>query len=199
VLQVRRFRCQNHQCQRQTSAERLPDIPVSARQTARLATILASIAVVLSGEAGSRLSEQLSMPVSADSLLRRAKKPSLASLPTPRILAVDDFAFRRGRTYGTLLLDWESHHPVDVLEDRSAETFANWLRAHPGVQVIIRDRSTEYLRGATDGAPSAQQVLDRWHVLKNLREALERFFNRLHPQLSTDGNTKCFQVISAET
>lgn len=176
VLQVRRFRCLNSQCPRQTFAERLPELPVSARQTSRLEAILESIAVVLSGQAGSRLTEQLAMPVSADTLLRRAKKKTPMQ-PTPRVLGVDDFAFRRGHTYGTILLNLETHQPVDVLEDRSAETFAEWLRQHPGVEIISRDRSKDYARGATDGAPSAQQVIDRWHVLKNLREAVERFLS----------------------
>jgi len=181
ILQVRRFRCLNRECARQTFAERLPELPVSARQTSRLGAILNSIAVVLSGQAGSRMTDQLAMPVSADALLRRAKKKAPA-LPTPRILGVDDFAFRRGHTYGTLLLNLETHQPVDVLEDRSAETFANWLRQHPGVEIISRDRSKDYQRGATDGAPAAQQVMDRWHVLKNLREAVERFLNRTQKQ-----------------
>jgi transposase len=97
VLRVRRFRCPNLQCSRQTFAERLPNLPVSARQTSRLGAILESLAVVLSGQAGSRLAEQLAMPVSADTLLRRAKKKTPAP-PTPRILGVDDFAFRRGHT-----------------------------------------------------------------------------------------------------
>ena len=176
ILQVRRFRCLNSQCARQTFAERLPELPVSARQTSRLGTILESIAVILSGQAGSRLADQLAMPVSADTLLRRAKKKTLA-LPTPRILGVDDFAFRRGHTYGTILINLETHQPVDLLEDRSAETFAQWLRQHPGVEIISRDRSKDYQRGATDGAPQAQQVIDRWHILKNLREAMERFLS----------------------
>ena len=185
ILRVRRFRCLNSPCPRQTFAERVPELPVSARQTSRLGAILESIAVVLSGQAGSRLADQLAMPVSADSLLRRAKKKALA-FPTPRVLGVDDFAFRRGHTYGTILINLETHQPVDLLEDRSAETFAEWLRKHPGVEIISRDRGKEYLRGATDGAPQAQQVIDRWHLLKNLREAIERLLS--HTQVPEDAS-----------
>jgi transposase len=128
------------------------------------------------------------MPVSADTLLRRAKNKALA-LPTPRVLGVDDFAFRRGHTYGTILINLETHQPVDLLEDRRTETFANWLRQHPGVEIISRDRSKDYQRGATDGAPQAQQVIDRWHLLKNLREAIERFLShtQMPEEASEDG------------
>lgn len=177
VLRVRRFRCQNPMCHQHTFAERLSSLPAWVRQTSRLAIILESIAVVLSGEAGSRLARQFGMPVSADSLLRRAKKPPVTAPATPKVLGIDDFAFRRGHTYGTILLNLETHRPVDLLPDRSAETIAHWLRQHPGVEIISRDRSKDYQRGATDGAPDAQQVIDRWHVLKILREAIERFLS----------------------
>ena len=97
VLRVRRFRCLNPQCRKRTFVERLPNLAVWARQTSRLGAILESIAIVLSGQAGSRLTDQLAMPVRADTLLRRAKKKTLMP-PTPRILGVDDFAFRRGHS-----------------------------------------------------------------------------------------------------
>ena len=118
--------------------------------------------------------------VSPDTLLRLAKAPITEEIIVPEILAVDDFAFRRGLTYGTLLIDWQRHCPIDLLADRTAETLARWLRAHPGVKWVSRDRSGEYARGTSEGAPDVQQVMDRWHVIKNWREALERLVSRLY-------------------
>lgn len=178
VLHVRRFRCLNLQCSRQTFAEPFLEIPRSARQTRRLGTILEALAVMLSGQSGAKLAAQLAIPVSPDTLLRWAKKPAEVASPPPRALGVDDFAFRRGHPYGTLLLDLETHQPVDLLADRTGESLAAWLKQHPGVEIISRDRAKDYQRGATDGAPLAQQVIDRWHLLKNLREALERLLGR---------------------
>ena len=103
--------------------------------------------------------------------------------PSPRVLGIDDFALCRGRVYGTILVDGETHRVVDLLPERTAETVASWLENHPGVEIITRDRSTEYARGATEGAPNAVQIADRWHILGNLREALERMLTRLRPQL----------------
>lgn len=183
-LQVRRFRCQNRECQKQTFVEPLPEVvPRYGRRTKRFTTTLKLFAIALSGQAGSRLLKQIGMAVSADSLLRLAKRFDRLEVKAPQILGVDDFAFKRGRTYGTILVDLGTHHPIDLLPDRTAETFSKWLRTHPGALVISRDRSTEYARGASDGAPSARQIADRFHVLKNLREAVERALKRLHAEL----------------
>jgi transposase len=103
---------------------------------------------------------------------------------TPRVLGVDDFALRKGRRYGTLLVDGENHRPVDLLPDRTSKTLENWLRAHPGVEVITRDRSKEYAMGVSQGAPLATQIADRWHLLVNWRETLERMLDRLRPQIA---------------
>lgn len=184
ILHVHRFRCHNPQCQHQTFVEPLPEVvPRYARQTKRLRSTLKQFAIALNGQAGSRLLKQNGMAVSAETLLRLVKQMHRPVIKAPQLLGVDDFAFRRGRTYGTILVDLGTHRPIDLLPDRTAETFSLWLRTHPGVLLISRDRSSEYARGAKDGAPEAIQIADRFHVLRNLREAAERALKRLHAEL----------------
>jgi transposase len=183
-LRVRRFRCQNQACQKRTFVEPLPEVVArSARQTKRLRATLQLFAIALSGQAGARLLNQLGMAVSGQSLLRLAKSIKTSVIKAPEILGVDDFAFKRGRTYGAILVDLRTHRPVDLLPERTADALSLWLRSHPGVLVINRDRSTEFARGASDGAPEAVQIADRFHILQNLREACERALKRLHAEL----------------
>jgi transposase len=184
VLRVRRFRCQNRACSRQTFVQELPEVVCRrGRRTVRLTATLTLFAMAMSGQAGSRLLNRIGMAVSGDTLLRLAKQAEAPAVKTPLVLGVDDFAFRRGRTYGTILVDLQTHRPIDLLPERTAEVLSQWLRAHPGVLILSRDRSTEYARGASDGAAQAQQVADRFHLLKNLREAVERALKRLHADL----------------
>jgi len=183
-LIVHKFFCQLVTCKRRIFTERLPQLVAPyARRTTRLAQVISLLAYALGGQAGARLSGRLGMPVSAATLLRLIRRAPEQPISTPRVLGLDDFAFRKGRTYGTLLVDHEQQRPIDVLPDRSAETLAKWLWAHPGVEVITRDRSTEYMRGATRGAPQARQIADRFHLVGNLRDALERLLDRHRRQL----------------
>jgi len=102
---------------------------------------------------------------------------------TPKVLGVDDWAFRKGKTYGTILIDLEKRKPVDLLPDRESSTLKNWLKEHPGVEIISRDRAGPYSKGAKAGAPEAIQVADRWHLLMNLRESLKKMLNGHHKEL----------------
>lgn len=178
-IRIRRFFCDNPSCDRAIFTEHLPTVVSPyARRTNRLNSWLTQVAFALGGEPGARLLRGLGVMLSGDTLLNHIRSLELRSWPTPRVLSVDDFALRKGRTYGTALVDIERHVMVDILPDRSAEVLTRWLSEHSGVEVIARDRGGEYARGAMYGAPDAVQVADRFHLIRNLRDVVLRVFKR---------------------
>jgi len=183
-LTTKRFRCLNPHCPQQIFTERLPDLLAPyARCTQRLIQACYHVGQALGGEAAARLLDRLRMPISGDTVLRLLRRGSEHRFVQPQVLGVDDWAWRKGRTYGTILVDLQQHRVVDLLPDRTAKTLADWLRDHPGVDIIARDRSTEYAKGIADGAPAARQVADRWHLLQNLYQALERLIGHSYARL----------------
>lgn len=180
-LNTRKFRCRNELCSQKVFCERLPEVVAShSRRTVRLAKIVELLAFKFGARATARTTTKLQFAVGKDICLRAMRHKSEAKLKksTVRVLGVDDFAFRCGHTYGTILVDLERRQPIDLLPDRTAQTLEEWLRAHPEVEVVSRDRSQTYADAAAAGAPNAEQVADRFHLVKNIGDAFERILHR---------------------
>ncbi|MGY2052254.1 ISL3 family transposase [Methylobacterium sp. JK268] len=183
-IEVRRFYCRNPACHRRTFAETPSDLlGPRARRTRRLADAQAQVGIACGGADGARLLKHLHMPVSRATVLRLIARMPMPDAPPPTHVGIDDWAMRKGSRYGTIVVDLDRHRVIDILPDRTASTLAGWLERQSHIQVVARDRSTEYARGASLGAPQAQQVADRWHLLANMRQAVERWLHGAHAQL----------------
>ena len=174
-LSVRRFRCVHGPCLRQTFSE--PLAPTFGRRygrrIGRCDTLLRAVAVALGGRPGARMMARLAVPWSRDTMLRALRRgdPMAEPLPPARVIGIDDFAWRRGHSYGSIVVDLERRQVIDLLPDRQRETVIAWLRENPQVEIICRDRGPGYVAAANEAAPQARQVADRWHLFENASAA----------------------------
>ncbi|WP_309236585.1 ISL3 family transposase [Streptomyces sp. CAI 127] len=185
-LQVRRFTCADTSCGRKTFVEQVPGLTRRhAQRTDRLRSALAEVGLALAGRAGARLADVFGISVSRSTVLRLVDAMPDPQPPSPRVVGIDEYAMRKGRVYGTVLVDVETRRPVDLLPDREATTVAAWLAECPGIEVVCRDRAPFFAEGASAGAPTAVQVADRFHLWRNLGEAAERCVSRHRSCLRT--------------
>jgi transposase len=198
-LTVRKFRCRNPSCARRMFTERLPDlVAADGRHTHRLATALRAIGLALGGNAGARRAARLRLPTSPSTLLRLVRGIPIPPMPALRAVGVDEWAWRRGHRYGTILVDVATHRVVDLLPDRSATTLAAWLARQPTITVGSRDRSDLYADGIRRGAPEAVQVVDRFHLVRHLREAIDAVLVTQRPRLQAAA-VRMVQALASST
>lgn len=202
LLQARKFFCSEERCSRRVFTEQLPGtVAHYARRSCRSSEALSWVTLALGGRAGARLARKLGLLAGKSTLLRQLRNRSRPSVcPAPRVLGIDEWAWKKGHRYGTILCDLEQGRVVDLLPDRSSETVAAWLRQHPSIKVVSRDRASAFADAIAKGAPGAVQVADRWHLLNNLIETLVRSLERHRDTMSKvqQKQLRCAAPVSAD-
>ncbi len=183
LLKTRKFKCVNTQCYRKVFSEQTPSILRYSRRTSRLSDILATIAIEMTGKLGSIFSKQLLIDVSISTITRIAHDQPISDIIQPKILGIDDWAYRKGVSYGTILIDMETSRPIDILPSRDGQTLKKWLLKYNDVKIITRDRSGSYSAAINQACPNAVQVADRFHLLMNLSNALDTYFKSISSKI----------------
>jgi len=196
LLKTRKFKCVNSRCNRKVFSEQTPAILKYSRRTNRVSRILESFAIELTGKLGSIMSKQLCITVSCSTLTRIAHSQPLPEIKQPKVLGVDDWAYRKGISYGTILIDMETSKPIDMLPSREGKYLKNWLIKYNDVQIVTRDRSSSYSCAIDEACPDAVQVADRFHLLRNLSDALNTYFKSISRTISRLVKTKTNELLS---
>lgn len=178
-LLVRKWICPEVLCSRHIFAERFPEVvQCYARMTNRLITALQAVGVIANGADAAQIASSFGMPTTAKTIIRRVLQLPLPGEGEVAKVGIDEWAWKKGQRYGTILVDLEKRRVVQLLAERSVETSTAWLRTHPEIDLVSRDRGKIFREAATQGAPQARQVVDRFHLQKNFTEALEKFFRQ---------------------
>lgn len=182
-LKTRKFKYSNSSCPRKVFSEQTSHLKRYARRTFRVSQLLDSLSIELTGKLGSQLSKLFSLPVSCSTVTRIALKQELPIIKQPVILGVDDWAFRKGVNYGTVLIDMETSRPIELLSSRDSANLKKWLKKYPAVKIVTRDRFGAYSSAINEICPDAIQVADRFHLLMNLSDALDKYFKSVRKEI----------------
>lgn len=184
ILSVRKFFCRTPTCSHKIFTERLPGLVESyGRMTTRLIALLQALGLGAGGQLGRRLAERSGIATTPSTLLRQVMRLPAPVTRAVRVLGVDDGSWKKRFTYGTILVDLERRTILDVLADRESTTVEAWLKKHPEVELVVRDRGKDFAKAATAGAPQARQVVDRFHVVKNLSEGLAEILGHCRAEI----------------
>lgn len=185
LLKTRKFKCLYKKCQQKVFSEQIPAIPRYSRRTARASILLETLAIELTGRLGSRVSKQLNLNVSSSTITRIAHNMPLAEIEQPKVLGVDDWAYRKGVSYGTILIDMETSRPIDLLPSRDGKALKSWLLKYNDVKIVTRDRASSYSSAINEVCPNAIQIADRFHLLMNLSDALDAYFKSIRRRINS--------------
>ncbi|TSA37307.1 MAG: ISL3 family transposase [Porphyromonadaceae bacterium] len=183
ILKARKFRCRNPKCHRKVFSEQTGSVLRYSRRTTRACKISDSFSIELTGKLGSQLSKQIFLGVSISTITRIAHNQQLPVIKQPRVLGVDDWAFRKGVRFGTVLIDMETSRPIDLLLTRESADLKTWLTKYPGAEILTRDRSSSYSAAINEVCPDAIQIADLFHLLMNLTDALDTYFKSITKEI----------------
>jgi len=198
LLRTRKFKCSNARCHRRVFSEQIPAIQRYSRRTNRVLRILESFAIELTGRLGSIMSKQLFITVSSSTITRMAYSQQLPEIIQPKVLGVDDWAYRKGVSYGTILIDMETSRPIELLPSRESGDLKNWLLKYNDVKIITRDRASSYSSAINEVCPNTVQIADRFHLLMNLSDALDTYFKSISTKIKSLITSKTNELLNLQ-